>query len=196
MARILLTGATGYIGSHTWLALAAAGFDVVGVDNFSNSSPLVLDRLAELGGFQPVFVEADVTDKAAMDKLFDQHAIDAVVHFAAFKAVGESTQIPLAYYRNNIGGLVNVAQSMQDHGVDGVLVEELVHRGLVRHVGFDEHGLEATEFGEAVEHEGRAVGEVVDPHHVEAGRGEREPGVGGDVTGGTGEEDAGHGKGT
>lgn len=117
MARILLTGATGYIASHTWLALAAAGFDVVGVDNFSNSSPLVLDRLAELGGFQPVFVEADVTDKAAMDKIFDQHAIDAVVHFAAFKAVGESTRIPLAYYRNNLGGLVNVAQSMQDHGV-------------------------------------------------------------------------------
>jgi UDP-glucose 4-epimerase len=121
MARILLTGATGYIASHTWLALHAAGFDVVGVDNFSNSSPRVLERLAELGGMTPVFVEADVTDKAAMDRVFDQHAIDAVVHFAAFKAVGESTRIPLAYYRNNIGGLVTVAQSMQDHGVHRIV---------------------------------------------------------------------------
>ncbi|CAN7436514.1 UDP-glucose 4-epimerase GalE [Rhizobacter sp. LjRoot28] len=121
MARILLTGATGYIASHTWLALHAAGFDVVGVDNFSNSSPRVLERLAELGGMTPVFVEADVTDKAAMDRVFDQHAIDAVVHFAAFKAVGESTRMPLAYYRNNIGGLVTVAQSMQDHGVHRIV---------------------------------------------------------------------------
>ena len=121
MARILLTGATGYIASHTWLALHAAGFDVVGVDNFSNSSPRVLERLAELGAMTPVFVEADVTDKGAMDRLFAEHAIDAVVHFAAFKAVGESTRIPLAYYRNNIGGLVNVAQSMQDHGVHRIV---------------------------------------------------------------------------
>lgn len=121
MARILLTGATGYIASHTWLALHAAGFDVVGVDNFSNSSPRVLERLAELGGMTPVFVEADVTDKSAMDRVFAQHAIDAVVHFAAFKAVGESTRIPLAYYRNNIGGLVTVAQSMQDHGVHRIV---------------------------------------------------------------------------
>jgi len=117
MARILLTGATGYIASHTWLALAAAGYDVVGVDNFSNSSPKVLDRLKELGGFTPVFTEADVTDPAAMKAVFDAHAIDAVVHFAAYKAVGESTQKPLEYYRNNIGGLVNVALAMQAHGV-------------------------------------------------------------------------------
>ncbi len=117
MATILLTGATGYIASHTWLALQAAGFDVVGVDNFSNSSPRVLERLAALGGTTPVFVEADVCDAASMSALFKQHRIDAVVHFAAFKAVGESTQMPLAYYRNNLGGLVNVAQAMQDHGV-------------------------------------------------------------------------------
>ena len=121
MARILLTGATGYIASHTWLALVAAGYDVVGVDNFSNSSPKVLDRLAELGGFAPVFVEADVTDADAMKRVFDAHAIDAVVHFAAFKAVGESTQKPLAYYRNNLGGLVTVAQAMADHGVSKIV---------------------------------------------------------------------------
>ena len=114
---ILLTGATGYIASHTWLALQQAGFDVVGVDNFSNSSPQVLDRLAELGGKAPVFVQTDVGDAAALSAVFSQHRIEAVVHFAAFKAVGESTRMPLAYYRNNLGGLVNVAQTLQDHGV-------------------------------------------------------------------------------
>ena len=116
MPTILLTGATGYIASHTWLALQAAGFDVVGVDNFANSSRIVLQRLAELGGQAPVFIEADVCERAAMDAVFRQHRIDAVVHFAAHKAVGESVQKPLEYYRNNLGGLINVAQAMQDHG--------------------------------------------------------------------------------
>jgi UDP-glucose 4-epimerase len=117
MPCILLTGATGYIASHTWLSLQNAGFDVVGVDNFANSSPLVLPRLGRLGGRAPVFVEADVCDKQAMEKVFDTHRIDAVVHFAAHKAVGESTQKPLEYYRNNLGGLVNVAQVMESRGV-------------------------------------------------------------------------------
>src|SRR3954464_13467603 len=85
MPTILLTGATGYIASHTWLALQAAGFDVVGVDNFANSSRIVLDRLAELGGRAPVFIEADVCERAAMDEVFRRHRIDAVVHFAAHK---------------------------------------------------------------------------------------------------------------
>lgn len=117
MPQILLTGATGYIASHTWLALQAAGFDVVGVDDFSNSSPEVLNRLAELSGQTPVFVRADVNDKAAMNALFTQYRIDAVVHFAAFKAVGESTAQPLMYYANNLGGLVNICQTMGQHGV-------------------------------------------------------------------------------
>ena len=116
MTQILLTGATGYIGSHTWLALLAAGFDVVGVDDFSNSSPEVLNRLRELSGQTPVFERADVNDAAAMDAVFQRHRIAATVHFAAFKAVGESTQKPLAYYGNNLGGLVNVCQTMQRHG--------------------------------------------------------------------------------
>jgi UDP-glucose 4-epimerase len=117
MPRILLTGAAGYIASHTWLALQEAGFEVVGVDNFSNSSPQVLARLATLSGQTPVFVQADVTDAAALSQVFAQHPIDAVVHFAAFKAVGESNEKPLAYYRNNLGGLINVAEVMQAHGV-------------------------------------------------------------------------------
>ena len=108
---VLLTGATGYIASHTWLALLQAGFDVVGVDDFSNSSPVVLQRLQELSGQVPRFERASVCDAAAMQALFGRHRIDATVHFAAFKAVGESTQKPLAYYANNIGGLVTVCQA-------------------------------------------------------------------------------------
>ena len=115
-ARILLTGATGFIGSHTWLALLAAGFRVVGVDDFSNSSPEVLNRLRGLSGTEPEFVRADVCDAAAMAEVFAGEAIDAVVHFAAFKAVGESTAKPLDYYANNIGGLLTLARTMADHG--------------------------------------------------------------------------------
>ncbi len=114
---ILLTGATGYIASHTWLALWAAGFDVVGVDDFSNSSPVVLDRLAQLGGRTPRFEQASVCDAAAMAGVFDRHHIDATVHFAALKAVGESTQQPLAYYANNLGGLLTVCQAMKVRGI-------------------------------------------------------------------------------
>ncbi len=116
LATVLLTGATGYIGSHTWLALQAAGFAVVGVDDFSNSSPEVLNRLQQLGGQTPVFERANVCDAAAMAGIFERHAIDAVVHFAAFKAVGESTAQPLAYYRNNLGGLVSVCEAMRAAG--------------------------------------------------------------------------------
>ncbi len=114
---VLLTGATGYIASHTWLALQKAGYAVVGVDNFSNSSPVVLERLRELSGQAPVFERADVCDAAAMQALFQRHRIAATVHFAAFKAVGESAEKPLAYYANNLGGLINTCQTMLRHGV-------------------------------------------------------------------------------
>ena len=113
--KILLTGATGYIGSHTWLALLADGLDVVGVDDFSNSSAEVLNRLQTLSRSKPVFEQVDVCDLAALGSVFARHKIDAVVHFAAFKAVGESVRKPLAYYRNNIGGLLSLCELMQQH---------------------------------------------------------------------------------
>jgi UDP-glucose 4-epimerase len=113
---ILLTGATGYIGSHTWLALQEAGLHVIGLDDFSNSDPEVLNRIERLGGQRPQFERADVGDPAALDALFRRERIDAVVHFAAFKAVGESGSKPLEYYRNNLGGLINLARTMQRHG--------------------------------------------------------------------------------
>ncbi len=116
MTTILLTGAAGYIASHTWLALQAAGYRVVGVDNFANSSPVVLERLAELASAPIEFERADVCDAAALDGVFAHHQPAAVVHFAAFKAVGESVAQPLAYYRNNLGGLVNTCEVMKRHG--------------------------------------------------------------------------------
>ena len=113
--RVLLTGAAGYIGSHTWLALLEAGFRVIGLDDFSNSSPEVLNRLQTLSGTAPEFVRADVRDAMALKAVFSAEPVDAVVHFAAFKAVGESTAKPLAYYANNIGGLLALVEAMQRH---------------------------------------------------------------------------------
>ena len=110
---VLLTGATGFIASHTWLALLAAGYRVLGIDNFSNSSPEVLNRLKALGGVTPDFVQADVCNASAIDAVFAREPIDAVVHFAAFKAVGESAAKPLAYYANNLNGLFTVCQAME-----------------------------------------------------------------------------------
>jgi UDP-glucose 4-epimerase len=112
---ILLTGATGYIASHTWLALLGAGYQVVGVDNFANSSPEVLNRLRTLSGQEPLFERADVCDAAAMEGVFSRHRIAAAVHFAALKAVGESMQKPLAYYANNLGGLLTLCRTMERH---------------------------------------------------------------------------------
>jgi UDP-glucose 4-epimerase len=117
---VLLTGATGYIGSHTWLALLEAGFEVIGVDSLVNSSVKVLDRLQQLSGQTPHFVQGDVRDAATLDVCFANanalgHGVAAVVHFAALKAVGESVQKPLAYFQNNIGGLLSVCQAMDRH---------------------------------------------------------------------------------
>jgi UDP-glucose 4-epimerase len=109
---VLLTGAAGYIGSHTWLCLAKAGYRVVGVDNFVNSSPRVLERLQALMGTKPVFECADVCDTAAMQTIAQRHHVDAAIHFAALKAVAGSVQEPLSYYRNNLGGLLATCDAL------------------------------------------------------------------------------------
>jgi UDP-glucose 4-epimerase len=121
MARILLTGATGYIASHAWLALQDAGFEVVGVDNLSNSSAEVLTRLHHLGGKAPVFERLDVCDRAAMHQLLQRHTVSAVIHFAALKAVGESSARPLDYYANNLGALLSLLQAMDANGVKSLV---------------------------------------------------------------------------
>ena len=114
---ILVTGGTGYIGSHTCVELLNAGYDVVIVDNFSNSKPEVLNRLQKITGKKPVFYQADLLDKEALETVFSQNQIDAVIHFAGLKAVGESVRIPLKYYHNNITGTLVLCEVMAEHGV-------------------------------------------------------------------------------
>ena len=114
---ILVTGGCGYIGSHLCVALAQAGEPYLVVDNFSNSRPSVLERVARITGQAPAFVEGDVRDVALLQQLFARHTISAVVHLAAFKAVGESVREPLMYYGNNVAGTVALLQAMRDAGV-------------------------------------------------------------------------------
>lgn len=113
---ILLTGATGYIGSHTWVELIHAGYNVIGIDNFANSNRNVLERICEITEQNPVFIEGDVRDSKVLNRIFKMHHIEAVIHFAALKAVGESVQKPIAYYRNNLEGLLMLSQVMLEKG--------------------------------------------------------------------------------
>ena len=110
--KILVTGGTGYIGSHTVVELINNGYDVVVVDNFSNSKPIVLDRLKEITGKEIKFYELDVCDKDKLRNVFDKEKIDAVIHFAGYKAVGESVSKPLMYYRNNINSALSLLEVM------------------------------------------------------------------------------------
>lgn len=115
--KVLVTGGAGYIGSHTCVELLKAGHEIVIVDNFINSKPDVLDKLRTITGRDFSFVEADLRDRAALDQAFDAHQIDAVIHFAGLKAVGESVSKPLEYYDNNLQGFIVLAEAMRDHGV-------------------------------------------------------------------------------
>ena len=114
--KILLTGGAGYIGSHTAVELASAGYDVVIADNFSNSSPVVIERLETITGKSFSCYEIDVADKAALRKVFEENKIDAVIHFAGYKAVGESVKVPLSYYRNNIDTTLSLMEVMKEYG--------------------------------------------------------------------------------
>ena len=121
MTTVLVTGGLGYIGSHTCVALAAAGHAVVIVDNLCNSRPAALDRLRALAGREIAFHRADVRDAAALGEVFGRHRIEAVLHFAGLKAVGESVAHPLAYYDTNVGGTVTLLQAMQRRGVRAIV---------------------------------------------------------------------------
>lgn len=114
---ILVTGGTGFIGSHTTVALQQAGYRVVILDNLCNSTVAVLDAIAKITGTKPDFIQGDVRDAATLAALFDAHKITAVLHFAGLKAVGESTQKPLAYYDNNVHGSVQLLGAMKQAGV-------------------------------------------------------------------------------
>lgn len=120
MKRILVTGGTGFIGSHTVVELQNQGFDVVIVDNLSNSKETVVDSIEKITGVKPTFEKVDCTDFAALENVFRKYdGIEAIIHFAASKAVGESVQKPLMYYRNNIVSLINLLELMPKYGVRG-----------------------------------------------------------------------------
>lgn len=120
--KILVTGGTGYIGSHTTVELQEAGYEVVIVDNLSNSRPEVVDRITEITGQRPLFYEGDCNDEGFMDKVFREHKdLSGVIHFAASKAVGESVEKPLLYYRNNLLSLIVLMEKMQQYGTRGLV---------------------------------------------------------------------------
>ena len=113
---LLVTGGAGYIGSHTVVELLAAGHDVVILDDFSNSSPQVVDRIAEIAGRRPALVEGDSGNRDTLRRLLAQYPVDATIHFAGFKAVGESVAKPLAYYGNNVSGTVVLLECLEEAG--------------------------------------------------------------------------------
>src|SRR5690606_15367418 len=115
--EILVTGGAGFIGSHVCVELIAAGFIPVVVDNLCNSKPEALKRVAAIAGIAPVFYEVDINDREAMRTVFAKHAFAAVMHFAGLKAVGESGQIPLKYYRYNVAGTLTLAEVMGEFNV-------------------------------------------------------------------------------
>ena len=120
--RILVTGGTGYIGSHTVVELQNSGYEVVIVDNLSNSRADVVDHIEQITGIRPAFEKVDCLDYAALDGVFAKYpGIKGIIHFAASKAVGESVQKPLLYYRNNIVSLINLLELMPKHEVKGII---------------------------------------------------------------------------
>lgn len=113
--RVLVTGGAGYIGSHTAVELINAGYEVIIVDNFSNSDPSSLEGVERITGVKPIFIEADCCDKESLRKVFEAYDFISVIHFAAYKAVGESVEKPLMYYRNNMLSLINVLDLMSEY---------------------------------------------------------------------------------
>lgn len=119
--KILVTGGTGYIGSHTVVELMKEGHEVVIVDNLSNSSKGVLDRIEAIAGRMPAFYEADLRDAEAMKSIFNKEKPEGVIHFAGLKAVGESVRMPVEYYENNIGGTLNLIKAMREVGCKNLI---------------------------------------------------------------------------
>ncbi|MEJ2706959.1 MAG: UDP-glucose 4-epimerase GalE [Anaerolineales bacterium] len=121
MTTVLVTGGAGYIGSHTCVELLEAGYQVVVVDNLSNSKEEALQRVQEIAGKPLTFHKVDLLDKPALERVFEQHTVDSVIHFAARKAVGESVSMPLEYYHNNVTGTIHLLQVMRQHDVKKIV---------------------------------------------------------------------------
>ena len=121
MERILVTGGTGYIGSHTIIELYKKGYEVDIVDNLFNSKISVLDKIEEIAGKRPDFYQVDICDEKALDEVFAKNKYDLVIHFAGLKAVGESVEKPLKYYENNVGGTISLLKCMKKYGVKKII---------------------------------------------------------------------------
>ena len=120
--KILVTGGTGYIGSHTVVELQNSGYEVLIIDNLSNSSADVVDNIEKVSGVRPLFQKLDCLDFNGLQQFFEKHkGIKAIIHFAASKAVGESVEKPLLYYRNNLVSLINLLELMPKFGVEGIV---------------------------------------------------------------------------
>lgn len=119
--KVLLTGGTGYIGSHAAIELIEQGYEIEILDNLFNSKITVLDDIAKITGVRPVFHQVDLLDKKALDGVFERGEFDLVIHFAGLKAVGESVEKPLKYYENNVGGTINLLESMKKYGVKKII---------------------------------------------------------------------------
>lgn len=118
---ILVTGGTGFIGSHTTVELQQAGYDVVIIDNLSNSNASVVDGIEKITGIRPAFEQIDLNDRDKVEEVFKKYQIKGIIHFAASKAVGESVEKPLLYYRNNLNSLMNVLEMMPKYGAKGII---------------------------------------------------------------------------
>lgn len=121
MKQILVTGGTGYIGSHTVVELINSGYEPIIIDNLSNSKEDVVDKIEQITGVRPAFYKVDILDADGMAKVFSEHNIDAVIHFAGLKAVGESVKVPLKYYNNNITGTIRLLEVMNVYGVKNII---------------------------------------------------------------------------
>ena len=119
--RILVTGGAGYIGSHTCVELLNAGYEVVVVDNLYNASEKAVERVKQITGKDLTFYEADVCDREKLEEIFDKEKVDAVIHFAGLKAVGESVVKPIEYYSNNLTGTLTLCDVMRNHGVKNII---------------------------------------------------------------------------
>ncbi|MFT6270656.1 MAG: UDP-glucose 4-epimerase [Alphaproteobacteria bacterium] len=150
MKTILVTGGSGYIGSHTVLQLLEQNFDVIVLDNFSNSSAVSLKRVSEITGKTATLIEGDIRDSDCLDKIFAEYNISSVIHFAGLKAVGESVAKPMMYYENNVYGSLNLCQAMSKHNVKNIVFSS-----------------SATVYGDPVElplHEGLPTGTPTNPY--------------------------------
>ena len=119
--KIIVTGGLGFIGSHTVVCLHEAGFEPIIIDNLSNSEASAMDGIETLIGYKPIWANMDVNDKAALGSLIKEHQPQGVIHFAAFKAVGESVEKPLTYYRNNVGGLITLMEVLKEENIDNLV---------------------------------------------------------------------------